>query len=674
MTTIWLRLAKLGLVSYSRYRDLGDRERSEGNWAAAARLYAKHVRHFPHDFDIWVQLGHARKESGDRVGAYEAYMKALGLRADDADLLLNVGRLLRIAGSSKDSLEFFLKSSDVDGNPHAANELNEVIGDLPRSVASWILQLRFSDHADRVLRSGFHDPDWYRRSYPDVEASGLTPLQHYVRFGAYACRSPGPDFDSEWYLLQNPELLTATKSKCLDPLLHFLDFGQQQGRTPVCPYPTALAAARSAVEDVLDLEPCLYANEALLRSRQGKLKSLKIRDAIPRSQGFAAFKRVMSSLEKQYEYVITVPALVHGGAELMAMHMARAITRQRGAKAVLVLGTDSSCCDARDWLPPGVDFISMHECDRELEPSDTFDALLFILQAVSPKVVINVNSRCCWDVIRHYGNALSQFTSLYGCGFCRDTGDFGFPRGFEDTHVRDTLPWLTGLISDNAAFFQALCTQFLVPPCLAIKFITLYNPAPDQAAITTGGHADGFICGPSAKAFKVLWASRFTSQKNLVLLMKIAEAAPDIAFEVWGRGEGEAILRKFASSHANFRVMGPYASFDVLPVQEYGAFLYTSRWDGIPNVLLEAAASGLPLVSSAVGGIGELIDSETGYLIDDLDDPKSYLQALYRIRDAHNEATLRRDRMRKKLDSQHSWGCFIGRMERSGILTGRPLS
>ena len=50
--------------------------------------------------------------------------------------------------------------------------------------------------------------------------------------------------------------------------------------------------------------------------------------------------------------------------------------------------------------------------------------------------------------------------------------------------------------------------------------------------------------------------------------------------------------------------------------QQANVFLFPSRHEGMPNALLEAMASGLPVVASCVAGNEELvIDGETGYLV-----------------------------------------------------------
>jgi glycosyltransferase involved in cell wall biosynthesis len=56
-------------------------------------------------------------------------------------------------------------------------------------------------------------------------------------------------------------------------------------------------------------------------------------------------------------------------------------------------------------------------------------------------------------------------------------------------------------------------------------------------------------------------------------------------------------------------------------------FVLPSRFDNLPCVVVEALASGLPVVSTTVGGIPELVDDERGRLVPP-DDPPALADAL----------------------------------------------
>lgn len=78
--------------------------------------------------------------------------------------------------------------------------------------------------------SGLFDPQWYAdRNEAAQLADG--PLRHFLDFGAYDRRDPGPNFDTAFYLRQNPDAATSR----LAPLEHYLRIGRARGAASTGP-------------------------------------------------------------------------------------------------------------------------------------------------------------------------------------------------------------------------------------------------------------------------------------------------------------------------------------------------------------------------------------------------------------------------------------------------------
>jgi glycosyltransferase involved in cell wall biosynthesis/SAM-dependent methyltransferase len=76
-----------------------------------------------------------------------------------------------------------------------------------------------------IRKSGFFNQAWYLKNNPDIARSSIDPALHYLRFGGYEGRDPGPDFSSAWYLSEYPDVQEAG----VNPLIHFLKYGRKEG-------------------------------------------------------------------------------------------------------------------------------------------------------------------------------------------------------------------------------------------------------------------------------------------------------------------------------------------------------------------------------------------------------------------------------------------------------------
>jgi glycosyltransferase involved in cell wall biosynthesis len=104
----------------------------------------------------------------------------------------------------------------------------------------------------------------------------------------------------------------------------------------------------------------------------------------------------------------------------------------------------------------------------------------------------------------------------------------------------------------------------------------------------------------------------------------------------------------------NVRLLGRYENFSDIPAEQYFAFLYTTQYDGLPNVLLEALASGLPAVAPDVGGIREIVNDDTGWLVKDNTDVEAYMAALREMQRDVEEVEKRWCRARDLLLARHT--------------------
>lgn len=99
-----------------------------------------------------------------------------------------------------------------------------------------------ADDLFRLEASIYFDRAWYLTTYPDVAAAGLDPAAHYLRFGAFENRDPGPWFSTERYLRANPDVAAAGANA----LLHYVSHGESEGR-PISTLPVvALPRAQPA--------------------------------------------------------------------------------------------------------------------------------------------------------------------------------------------------------------------------------------------------------------------------------------------------------------------------------------------------------------------------------------------------------------------------------------------
>ena len=153
----------------------------------------------------------------------------------------------------------------------------------------------------------------------------------------------------------------------------------------------------------------------------------------------------------------------------------------------------------------------------------------------------------------------------------------------------------------------------------------------------------------------------------LLVAQKVCSVFPDVRFAIVGDGAGNEIekyrcmTRKmglgdtaYFTGHRN-DLLDVYASFDV--------FLMTSISENMPNTILEAMAMEVPIVSTAVGGVPEiLVDKETGFLAPIKDVDILSRQVLRLLRNKILRAKIANS-ARKHVELQLSFSMRLNKME-----------
>lgn len=139
-----------------------------------------------------------------------------------------------------------------------------------------------------------------------------------------------------------------------------------------------------------------------------------------------------------------------------------------------------------------------------------------------------------------------------------------------------------------------------------------------------------------SEGYLVTYTGRLTRQKGVRYLLdafRLVLSVVDARLLIVGRGEEEGSLRSLATQYAisgKTSFLG-YRADAVGIMKASDILVLPSLWEGMPNVVLEAMAGGVPVVATNVEGTSELItDGETGLLVEPRN-PSQLAEAILRV-------------------------------------------
>lgn len=358
--------------------------------------------------------------------------------------------------------------------------------------------------------------------------------------------------------------------------------------------------------------------------------------------------------------IITAPFLSSGGAERVAVNFASAYRELKPGFTVLILITDRPLKNDRLVLPDGIKVVVLHDHVQSNSENIRLQFLKSLVQALRPTVLHNINSELAWKLIIHDGNLISQLTRIFASIFAfQYLPGTRRKTGYASYFLQPALPHLEGLLSDNYRFITDAIAEYDLDETASKKLHAIYNPCRtflDSCSPLTSSSPGAN--GPERR-LKVLWAGRLDAEKRVDLLCDVARSCVFDDFLVFGHRVVDTDELPL-SLPPNLIFKGGFSDpHELVRDGPFDAFLFTSRWEGLPNILLEVGALGIPIIAPVVGGVGELVSSQTGFPLQEEPTVQDYEEALRLIRIDPAEAIARARALKNLVETRHSWRTFL---------------
>lgn len=134
----------------------------------------------------------------------------------------------------------------------------------------------------------------------------------------------------------------------------------------------------------------------------------------------------------------------------------------------------------------------------------------------------------------------------------------------------------------------------------------------------------------SARALEALYGTDNTLRAFALIKAEV----PDASLDIYGTGSATRSLRRAAAAQgtSDIRFHGAVSRKEMPAVLGDGGILVnSSRIDNMPHLLIEAFAAGLPIVSTAAGGIPHIVTHERTGLLVAVDRPEELAAAVLRV-------------------------------------------
>ena len=357
------------------------------------------------------------------------------------------------------------------------------------------------------------------------------------------------------------------------------------------------------------------------------------------------------------DYLFLAPAMSgRGGTEKLISNYIKAIKKSHPSWNIAILSTQPFNQPAREFFGDlGVDMLDFGSLmmGRSVYERDIIWSRILIQSKVKRLHIVNDAYWYHW-LAHHQKLIIKNDYKVYVSLFMREfVHEPGRVQSFADPDLMQIWPTVTKVFTDNQRVINDALDNNAFDPG---KMVVHYQPQ-EATNLVEPKRID------KNRPIRILWASRVSHQKRPDILKKVANKLGEgYIVDAYGIIEKRQYKQDyFSGSKVNYK--GSFNGISSIPTKDYDIYLYTSQTDGVPNILMEVAAAGLPIVASDIGGVSEFIKhNENGKLVD-MEDITGYTSAIKSLVKNPHQTQKLVEESQKLLHSQHSWDTFNRRVK-----------
>ncbi len=350
---------------------------------------------------------------------------------------------------------------------------------------------------------------------------------------------------------------------------------------------------------------------------------------------------------KNKNFLMFAPWVVLGGADKLIIEYIRAARNEFkiGLITTIKPGDRVSMVDS-----PFFDLNSSIKGWNYLSEDEQCDIIVDAIINSSVKIIHIVNSELAIKMVLSKKKALDKnnikiVTSLFALGYDKSVEKFsGYPLMYPNIMIDSNL-----ILSDNKYWFSI----FREIIGMEFNYKKIHSPVKKHNI-----NKKSLIIKK-----KILWASRICDTKFIDLLYKICQSEEQITFVIYGNIGDDRDANMFFDKIVklkNIEYRGAFNDFLQVDPTEFDIFLYTSYIDGLPNIVLEISTMGIPIISSKICGVSEVLGN-SNLLVENIEDFNEYIKKInvfynnpmqfykdaskirYKVQETHSEENFKKE-------------------------------